>query len=760
MTFLSKAKNLDKVSRKIKIKNFRTPLFIFFIKKDLNSNLKKIINFVSKRDTIIRSSSISEDLYSKSNAGHFISKKIKKGSPKNKILNAIEEVSCKLGDHDEIIVQHCILNVSCSGVIFSSDNNTNAPYISIEYDYSGSTDLVTSGRDRIKEKTIIYKHKILNNKKFSFIYKIVSNLEKMFNSNRVDIEFAIKKNIFYFLQIRHLPNPKKKRQIDLSEALINIKKKIGKLKKRKPDLYGKDTIFSNMADWNPAEMIGDKPAPLSISLYRELITDNIWSQQRHKYGYKDCASNVLMFDFLGSPYIDIRTDLNSFLPKNLDKKISEKTVNYCVTKLRRKKFLHDKIEFKLIESCYTLNTKKNLEKFLNKVDVKKYSTELLDLTNNIICGDILEKDINIIKNFEKELFNIKKSNCSHIERIYKYVSSIKKSGSLPFAGIARCAFISKQILDSLLSKNLIKKNDIQEIYSSIDTITNKINIDLLKVQKKKLAKKSFIKKYGHIRPSMYDINSKNYKDGFNIYFDKKIINFKKVNKKRNLKIPKIDNLLASQGYKFNSKKLFKFSKVSIENRENAKNTLSIGINLIFEELKKLFKELSINYSDAIYIDIRTILESYSRLKIDKLRNDIKKIIKQNKKNHNLSNMIQLPDVIVSPEDSYYFDLIKTKVNYITDNSVKGKTALVKLNKKITLKNKIVLIKNADPGYDFIFNKEIGGLITAYGGSNSHMSIRALELGIPAAIGIGLEFFNKIKKIDSIILDCKNKKLIF
>ena len=75
------------------------------------------------------------------NNKRWVSKKIKKGSPKNKILNAIEEVSSKLGDRDEIIVQHCILNVSCSGVIFSSDNNTNAPYISIEYDYSGSTDL-------------------------------------------------------------------------------------------------------------------------------------------------------------------------------------------------------------------------------------------------------------------------------------------------------------------------------------------------------------------------------------------------------------------------------------------------------------------------------------------------------------------------------------------------------------------------------------------------------------------------------------------
>ena len=85
-----------------------------------------------------------------------------------------------------------------------------------------------------------------------------------------------------------------------------------------------------MSDWNPAEMIGDKPDPLAISLYSELITDRIWSIQRKNYGYKNVIPNQLMFSFAGSPYIDLRTDLNSFLPENLSKKIENIIVYYCL----------------------------------------------------------------------------------------------------------------------------------------------------------------------------------------------------------------------------------------------------------------------------------------------------------------------------------------------------------------------------------------------------------------------------------------------
>ena len=66
-------------------------------------------------------------------------------------------------------------------------------------------------------------------------------------------------------------------------------------------------------------------------------------------------------------------------------------------------------------------------------------------------------------------------------------------------------------------------------------------------------------------------------------------------------------------------------------------------------------------------------------------------------------------------------------NYITDKECYGEITELNINKKINISNKIVCIENADPGFDFIFSHKIKGLITKYGGFNSHMSIRCSEL---------------------------------
>ena len=44
----------------------------------------------------------------------------------------------------------------------------------------------------------------------------------------------------------------------------------------------------------------------------------------------------------------------------------------------------------------------------------------------------------------------------------------------------------------------------------------------------------------------------------------------------------------------------------------------------------------------------------------------------------------------------------------------------------------------------------------YGGANSHMSIRCMELNIPAAIGVGKLKFDEIIKSKFLTLDCQNK----
>ena len=130
------------------------------------------------------------------------------------------------------------------------------------------------------------------------------------------------------------------------EIIINLKKKFKKTNFKIHNIFGSKTILSNMADWNPAEMIGNKPSKLAISIYSELITNSIWSQQRYNYGYKNVAPNRLMIDMAGTPYIDLKIDLNSFIPATLNKSISNKIIYQSINTL--KSLRSNKIEFKVI----------------------------------------------------------------------------------------------------------------------------------------------------------------------------------------------------------------------------------------------------------------------------------------------------------------------------------------------------------------------------------------------------------------------------
>ena len=77
----------------------------------------------------------------------------------------------------------------------------------------------------------------------------------------------------------------------------------------------------------------------------------------------------------------------------------------------------------------------------------------------------------------------------------------------------------------------------------------------------------------------------------------------------------------------------------------------------------------------------------------------------------------------------------------------------KTEQTVDLRGTIVSIENADPGYDWIFGYGIKGLITKFGGVNSHMAIRCSELRIPAAIGIGETLFSKLNSAHFVTIDC-------
>ena len=113
---------------------------------------------------------------------------------------------------------------------------------------------------------------------------------------------------------------------------------------------------------------------------------------------------------------------------------------------------------------------------------------------------------------------------------------------------------------------------------------------------------------------------------------------------------------------------------------------------------------------------------------------------------------------MSPNDFYVSSILLSKPNFITDKKIEGDVVFIAKNNNQDIKNKIAVIENADPGFDWIFSKKIKGLITKYGGVNSHMSIRCEELQIPAIIGFGEDNYRQILTKKKLFFDCKNQKI--
>ena len=125
--------------------------------------------------------------------------------------------------------------------------------------------------------------------------------------------------------------------------------------------------------------------------------------------------------------------------------------------------------------------------------------------------------------------------------------------------------------------------------------------------------------------------------------------------------------------------------------------------------------------------------------------------------HLITSSIKLPALITKSRDVDFFFQTESEPNFVTQLVLESGIIVLK-NEKLNIDGKIVLIENADPGFDWIFSHSIKGLITKYGGAASHMAIRCAEFGLPAAIGCGDVIFESLLEANKVRIDCLNKKI--
>ena len=731
--------------------------------QEQQENIKgKIIEQFGDGKVIVRSSAKNEDTFTESHAGQYLSVLNVQGI--ESITEAIYKVAGSFVDKDiqnQIFIQPMLENVEMSGVIFTMNPSNGGHYYVVNYDdTTGSTNSITSGEGKQNKLFYCFKSEVPKEPRLNRVINMAKELEETLEHMALDIEFAFSSNNLYLLQARPLIVNHKIEDFTIEQKMLNqIAYKVKHSNEKMPYLHGNRSIYGVMPDWNPAEMIGLHPKPLALSLYKYLITDGTWAYQRDNYGYHNLRSFPLMVDFCGLPYIDVRVSFNSFLPKDINENLCEKLANYYLEALAAQPDKHDKVEFEIILSCYTFTLDKRLEqlqaKGFTREECVEFANALRNLTNNIINvkDGLWITDNNKIQILIQHHKQIMESNMNKISKIYWLLEDCNRYGTLPFAGLARAGFIAVQLLKSLVECNILSEEEYNCYMAEMDTVSSQMTRD-----SKILKKDEFLNKYGHLRPGTYDITSKRYDATEHLMDTKKITNQESGMNHQLFKLSleqyqQIDELMKICGFSGDVLALFKFIKAAIEGREYAKFVFTQSLSDAIELIADLGMEMGYSREEMSYVNICDIVDLYSCA--DNWKEKITQSITVGKKKYNHAIKISLPPVILDSEDVYQFHLPDCLPNYITLEKTSGEICT---NIEEDLEGKIVLISAADPGYDWIFSKGIAGFITAFGGANSHMAIRAGELSIPAVIGIGEKQFLNLQSAKRVYIDCQSKRI--
>lgn len=756
------------------------PQYTFTVKEWKNDSEKIKNEFLTldwNNKVIVRSSSLAEDTSNNSQAGKYES--IANVFGEKNFLEAVAMVIASYDDdngENQILVQPMLSDVRICGVAFTLDPNTMGNYYVINYNDNGSTSAITSGNGT--ENKLYYRFKREAESERAQMHQMdrlclaLRELEVFFEQDNLDVEFAFTADdTLYILQVRALciqGEPVNKEM--QKQELERIVKKIQQAQTKKPFLCGEKVLYSVMTDWNPAEMIGIRPKPLALSLYREIITDNVWAYQRDNYGYRNLRSFPLMVDFGGLPYIDVRVSFNSFIPAGLEEELSEKLVNYYLDRLIENPAKHDKAEFDIVFSCYTFDLPKRIkvlkEYGFSEEEISKILEALRNVTNGIIDHKtgLWRKDYEKIQILNKRYTEITESDFSNLEKVYWLLEDCKRYGTLPFAGLARAAFIAVQILKSLVSCGIINESDYESFMSGVNTVSSDMNADF-----QELSKKAFIRKYGHLRPGTYDITSLRYDEAPELYFEWDVKEDSDDNHIRSesgreekavfrLSLQQLGELkkqLQENGLTNDILELMDFIRTVIEGREYGKFAFTRNLSMALRLIGEIGEECGLSKEECAFINVRVIYELYASAR--DVRVSLLDAIKGGKRDYDVTRAITLPPMIVSPEDVMQFYYPDSEPNYITSNQAVGEVCVLEEGRHVEeMKGRIILIPSADPGYDWIFSHEVKGFITMYGGANSHMAIRAGELSIPAVVGVGAKNFEKYKRARILEIDAAGK----
>ncbi len=745
--------------------------------RDRENVLQRIKEKYAGQKIVVRSSASNEDSLQSSNAGHYDSNLNISADDPAQVTAAIQRTLDSYrrdgltGEGEQVLVQTQTEDVTASGVIFTRDLQRNRPYYLVNYDDNGSTDSVTSGSGG---KSLWISRDLEEvPAPWTALIATVREIERVLDGMILDIEFAVTASgEVVIFQVRPLAaNYRFSKEFD-DETFFRHKRQVKEAVRSQPGgADGQPMLFSDMAFWNPSEIVGTHPRELDYSLYREIITKRAWNEGLVPMGYRQ-VDRELMVRFSGKPYISIDYSFLSLIPAPLSPELTEKLTAYYKRKLRRDLTAHDKIEFEIVYSCYDFTTGKKIDALTDEgfylEECEALKKALWELTFRGIRDyfSVLEKDreaLDSLDHLRKKIEDKLSCQEDNTEALLRHFTALldglKRYGTPQFSRQARYAFIARSLCRSLVEAGYATQQEADAFMLGVETVATEFARDMDRFLDGELPSDTFRERYGHLRSGTYDIRAPRYDQ---LDFQPRQGNKaqeKEAAQPADLPEAALERALADIGFQeITPKELMRFMRTAFEQREKFKFEFTKALSLALELLRMAGRNLGIPARDLSYLQVADILAAEYYGSGEELAAFWQALIGQRRQLRKDEELLVLPDVITGTGDIDLVCIQEARPNFITEKRVTGETASPEEMGTMDLAGKIVLLEKADPGFDWIFAQEIGGLITCYGGAASHMAIRCAEFGVPAAIGCGKKIYGHVSGLARVTLDSKAGKI--
>lgn len=753
---------------------------------DPDRELNAVRSRLGMNSLAVRSNCSREDTAESSGAGAFTSC-LDVPADDRALTEAIETVFASYGPvesldpKESVFLQPMVENVVASGVIMTKGLPEWAPYYVVNYDdESGRTDTVTGGTGASKT-VFVYNHakqEHFVSKHLHAFVRFAGEVEKACGSDALDIEFCVDRDdTIHLLQVRPIttgPCNGKETRDSIHTRIGQIQSFLDLRMQPHPYLYGRSTIFGVMPDWNPAEMLGVTPRPLASSLYRELITRRTWSLARQAMGYRSMPPEELMVLLAGRPYIDVRASLNSFLPEGVEGGVAERLLTAWLNRINDNPVFHDKIEFEVAQTVLDFSFDQNLDErypgLLLPPERDHFRQRLADLTRRNLDlspdGTLARAEALITELESRQRARQREVVSRDFEAHIQYlVEECRDFGTLPFSILARHAFMAEALLGSAVKRGAFTRDRLQQFKASVETISSQLSRDFKATIGGTMDREDFLRVYGHLRPSSYDILSKRYADRRDL-FDTATTPLREL---RNARFDLTDaertalaRLLHEAGLDtVDPDGLLSYARRAIAGREFGKFVFTRSLSEILELIALWGREQGLSRDDLSFLALEHVIDRSSANLLTSVDCDIRKALAQGRQAFDLGRSLRLGHIIRSTGDLYVVPQHRSAPNFIGSNQVEAPVVRLSPHSDcaIDISGKIVCIENADPGFDWVFTRDIAGLVTHFGGANSHMAIRCAEYGLPAAIGVGERLFDQIVSANRCLLNAGNHTLI-